>query len=70
MSNTPFLSKATALVFLIAAVAIFAFRERYPTWVPLFAACVGGAVAATMVGRVAHRRSAKSADAPPAGTRT
>lgn len=68
MSNTPFLAKATAILFLITAVALFALRDRNPYWAPLFAACFAGVAAATTVGLISYRRGAGPGGARPAET--
>ncbi|GAC1344648.1 MAG: hypothetical protein NVSMB29_18380 [Candidatus Dormibacteria bacterium] len=70
MSNTPFLAKATALMFLITGVALFAFRDHNPYWAPLFAACFAGIAAATTVGMISHRRGGATRTTTPADTTT
>ncbi|MFN2451169.1 MAG: hypothetical protein ABR541_02325 [Candidatus Dormibacteria bacterium] len=56
MSNTTFLARATAILFLICAVALFTTRDHNAYWAPLFAAAFAGIVAATVIGLVARRR--------------
>jgi len=60
MSYTPFLAKATALLFLLTAVALFALRDHNPYWGPLFGACFAGVAASTAVGLVVRRRASAS----------
>ena len=68
MSNTPFLARATAILFLICAVALFATRDRNAYWGPLFAAAFAGIVAATVMGLVASRRQTDAASGTKSAT--
>jgi hypothetical protein len=56
MKRPPFLANVVAVAFVLAAVALFAFRSSYDLCAPLAAAAVVGAVAAEALGAVMARR--------------